>query len=472
MKLRSLLERSYEDANSRMPENAEQVDCNLQLPEQLAFLLEPATTQPGGGRFKVIHGGRGSAKSMSIAQALLIRGLDRKLKILCAREVQNSIKDSVHALLKDCIEILGLQKSYEVQANAIIGRNGTEFIFRGLRANASEIKSMQGVDICWVEEADKVSAASWKYLIPTIRAEYEDGSCSEIIISFNPELEEDYTYQEFVVDPPASAIVVQMNYRDNQWFPAVLEAERIELWNKAQHSARKMDEYMWVWEGRCKAAVAGAIYAEELAVATAQGRITEVPFTKGTPVDTYWDLGRSDETAIWLIQRVHGRRHAINFYENTGHHIDHYLEWLQRAAEEHGYIYGTHHLPHDADNKLVGQQHSVTSQVRAGGRRNVRVVKRPARKAHGINAGRTLFAITWFDREKCDAGLHHARRYRYGVSEGGIRTLEPLHDEHSNAMDAWQTLGLADRPGIIDPKMPPPKPAGSNSLTGTGWMRS
>lgn len=457
----------------QLPPSTNEIVCNLQLPEQLGFLLEPATTKPGGGRFKVVHGGRGSAKSMSIAQVLLTRGLERKLKILCAREIQNSIKDSVHALLVTCIDMLGLRDFYDVQANGISGKNGTEFIFKGLRANASEIKSMQGIDICWVEEADKVSATSWKYLIPTIRAEYEDGTCSEILISFNPELEEDYTYQNFVVDPPASAVVTPMNWRDNPWWPAVLEAERVELWNKAQQSRRKMDEYMWIWEGRTKAAVEGAVYSEELAVATAQGRITEVPYTKGIPVDTYWDLGRSDATAVVLAQRSHGRRNIINYYENTGHHIDHYLEWMQQVAEEYGYVYGTHHLPHDAENQLVGQKHSVASQVRADGVRRVKVIKRPTRKANGINAGRTVFGISYFDREKCDVLLGHARRYHYGVSEKGIRSLEPVHDEHSNAMDAWQTLGLADTAvGGVSPKMPRPLAAPVGSMAGTGWMRS
>jgi phage terminase large subunit len=408
---------------------------------------------------------------MSIAQVLLTRGFHTKLKILCAREIQKSIRDSVHAMLKVCIEMLGMQDHYDVQADGIYGRNGTEFIFKGLRANASEIKSMQGVDICWVEEADKVSAASWKYLIPTIRMDYPDGTCSEIIISFNPELEEDYTYQNFVVDPPASAIVVRMNWRDNPWFPNVLESERSELEAKAQNSKRKMEEYNWIWEGACKAAVEGAIYAEELAIASASGRITDVPLTRGIPVDTYWDLGRSDETAIWFIQRVHGARHVIDFYENSGHHIDHYLKRLQDLADELGYVYGTHHLPHDADHKLVGQTQSVLEQVRAGGRRQARLIARPPRKFLGINAGRTAFATARFDRERCADGLAHARRYRYGVSEKGIKTLDPIHDEHSNAMDAWQTYGLADRPPKAEVKMPPLMPPPMATPSRQGWMR-
>lgn len=447
----------------------------IQLPEQLGFLMVPGTTAPQGGRFKVIYGGRGSAKSMSVAIALLTRGFQKPLKILCAREIQNSIKDSVYALLVECISMLGMDKFYEVRADGIRGRNGTEFIFKGLRVNASDIKSMQGVDICWVEEADKVSAASWKYLIPTIREEYEDGTCSEIIITLNPELEEDYTYQNFIIDPPSSAIVVMMNYRDNPWFPNVLEAERLELYSKTvrpdgQINQRKLDEYNWTWEGRCKAAVEGAIYAEEIAIAQAEGRICEVPLMRGVPVNTYWDLGRSDETAIWFVQNAGTYRNVIDFYENSGHHIDHYLGILQ----ERGYVYGTHHLPHDAVNEYVGQRNSVEYQVRDGGKRTVRIIARPPRKANGINAGRTVFGISRFDREKCADGLAHMRRYAYGVSEAGVKTQEPLHNEHSNCADAWQTHGLSTSiTPLLGKKMPPNMPSNrSRSMrTGTGWMR-
>lgn len=470
MRQRPILEQPYEAAAQQLGEPIN-LEVNFKLPAKLACLLDPATTEPGGGRFLVIHGGRGSAKSQSIAEALLHRGTERTLKVLCCREVQNSIKDSVHALLKYCIEIMGLQDFYDVQAEGIFGKNGTSFIFKGLRANASEIKSMQGIDVCWVEEADKVSAASWKYLVPTIRAEYDDGTCSQIIISFNPELEEDYTYQNFVVDPPRSAIVIEMNYRDNPWFPAVLEAERLELWEKAQQSPRKMEEYQWIWEGQVKSAVEGAIFSEEMALATAQGRITSVPFQRGIPVDTYWDLGRSDQTAIWLVQNLHVRRHVINFYENTGYGVDHYMEHLQSLASDLGYVYGTHHLPHDADNFTVGQKQTVTAQVRQAQMGKVLVVRRPARKSVGIQAARTVHAISYFDKENCDAGLRHLRRYHYGTSPQGIRTLEPVHDEHSNAADALQTFGLADKAPRAEGKMPPPLPPALHTPSGQGWMR-
>jgi phage terminase large subunit len=263
-----------------------------------------------------------------------------------------------------------------------------------------------------------------------------------------------------------------MNYRDNPWFPAVLEAERAELWAKAQNSARKMEEYRWIWEGQCKSSVEGAIFSEEMALATAQGRITSVPYQKGIPVDTFWDLGRSDQTAIWFIQHLHVRRHAINFYENTGYGVEHYLSVLQDLAEEHGYVYGTHYLPHDADNFTLGMPRPITSQIRGeGGLRRVQVVKRPPRKIVGITAARTVMNITYFDRELCDAKLHHLRRYHYNISPQGVRTNEPVHDEHSNAADALQTFGLADKPPRGGAKMPASLPPAIETPTGQGWMR-
>ncbi len=449
----------------------------MQIPPKLTFLLQPATTEPGGGRFKVVHGGRGSAKSMSTAKAILARQFNSTKKVLNAREIQNSIKDSVHALYKQCIQEMGFVEGtdFVVQNDSIsCPRTGSVSIFKGLRANASEIKSMQGIDIAWIEEADKVTAASWKYLVPTIRSEYEDGTCSEIIITLNPELEEDYTYQNYIVDPPSSAIVVQMNWQDNPWFPNVLNAERAELYMKAAAAQerglnRLMEEYLWIWEGRTKSAVEGAIYAEELAVATLENRITTVPLARGVPVNTYWDLGRSDQTAIWFVQYMPGARHVIRYYENTGVSFDHYIEHLQST----GYVFGTHYLPHDADNKVIQARKSITGQLREAypGEGKVRTVQRPTRKALGINAGRNVMSLAIFDREGCADGLARLRRYRYAVSEQGVRSLEPLHDDNSNGADAWQTLGLADAVPQARGKMPPMKPPPSNYTSRTGWMR-
>jgi predicted phage terminase large subunit-like protein len=230
----------------------------IRFPEKTRFLFSPA-------RYKVLYGGRGSAKSWSVARALLLLGGMRPLRILCTREIQNSIKDSVHKLLSDQILAMGLQGKYFVTHNEIRGINGTEFIFSGIRQqDISKIKSYEGVDICWVEEAHTVTKESWEILIPTIR---KPGS--EIWVTFNPDLESDDAYQRFVVIHPEGAVVVEMNYRDNPWFPPELDAERRQL------LARDPDAYQNVWEGKTKN-VAGDIFKREWFKFYAPGDLPEI----------------------------------------------------------------------------------------------------------------------------------------------------------------------------------------------------
>ena len=161
------------------------------FPDKLNVLFNPVEC-----RYRILYGGRGGAKSWGIARALLIKGAKTALRVLCAREFMTSMKDSVHKLLCDQIIELGLISFYEITQASIRGKNGTEFSFVGLKNNTANVKSFEGVDICWVEEAQTVSSRSWNILIPTIRKQD-----SEIWVSFNPELESDDTYQRFVAYP-------------------------------------------------------------------------------------------------------------------------------------------------------------------------------------------------------------------------------------------------------------------------------
>lgn len=189
-------------------------------------------------RYYVFYGGRGAAKSHQVAIALLIKGHERRRRILCTREIQKSLKESVLQLLEHYIGVLGLGEVYTVTRTGIVHQNGTEFLFAGLRHNVVEIKSTEGIDICWVEEAQGVSEASWKVLTPTIR---QPGS--EIWITFNPNLADDPTYKRFVVNPPPNAYVAKVTYAANPWFPDVLLEEMLAL--------RETDPegYEHVWEG-------------------------------------------------------------------------------------------------------------------------------------------------------------------------------------------------------------------------------
>lgn len=377
----------------------------------------------------MLWGGRGSAKSQSIARALLIQGASDKHKILCAREIQKSIAESVHSLLVEQIEQLGLTSFYEVQKANIYGKNGTEFLFAGLRSNISNIKSIPNITRAWVEESQTVSKASMSVLIPTVRA-----NDSEIWLSFNPELEDDYIYQNFVVNPPGDAIVVNMNWKDNPFFPEVLRREMEDLKKRSQA------EYENVWEGKPKQAIEGAIFAEELNKAAVEQRLTRVSPVAGVPIQTFWDLGQSDNTAIWFVQIVGMEYRIIDYYQSSGVKLGHYIEVLQ----ERGYNYGEHCLPHDADHEQLAASATIRQQLQNALRDNprlgqlVRVVPRIPKKALGIEAARGIFHQCWFDREKTSDGLQCLRHYAYAVDiETGRVSKEPRHDAFSHGADAF-----------------------------------
>ncbi len=397
-----------------------QKQVDAKFPKKLQFLFKPQ-------RYKVAYGGRGGAKSWGFARALLILGSQKPLRILCARETQKSIADSVHKLLSEQIDELGLRQFYTVLKSSIIGVNGTEFIFAGIRQNVGNIKSYEGCDICWVEEAQTVSKQSWDVLIPTIRKEN-----SEIWVSFNPELETDQTYQRFVVGKPFGLEPVKIDWRDNPWFPEVLRKEKDEC------KLRDPDAYEHVWEGLCKQVVEGAVYKHEINAAEKEGRITSVPYNPITPVHTFWDLGFSDATSIWFAQTVGFEFRIIDYMESEQQSIHYYL----KAIQEKPYFYGFHHLPHDAKAHQLGSGRSIEEQVKAAGFQ-VRIVPRLA--IHdGIAAARAIFPRCWFDQSKTADGMQALRHYRYERDDDlGTFNKQPLHDWSSHAADAFRTLAVA-----------------------------
>ena len=378
-------------------------------------------------RYKVCYGGRGGAKSWGIARALLILGAKSPMRILCAREFMTSMRDSVHKLLCDQIEALGLIGFYEITQASIRGKNGTEFAFVGLKNNVANVKSYEGVDICWVEEAQTVSRLSWNVLIPTIRKEG-----SEIWISFNPELETDETYQRFVVNPPEDCILTKINWSDNPWFPETLKLEKDAL------KARDLEAYNQVWEGLCRQTVDGAIFAKEMQQAELDGRITKVPYDATKPVHAVFDLGWSDATAIWFLQFVGMETRLIRYIEGNQQTMSHYLATMQTF----GYVYDTIWLPHDAENKtLAAQGRSIDDIVRAAGYKTNIMPRVPV--VDSINAARTIFPNIWFDKEKCADGLTCLRHYRYEVDpDTGQFSRNPLHDQYSHGSDAFRYIAL------------------------------
>lgn len=393
---------------------------NHEFPEKLQPLFEPM-------RYKILKGGRGGAKSWGIARALLLIGTTRPIRVVCAREFQMAISQSVHALLSDQIAAMGLSSFYDVIKAEIRGINGTQFLFAGLHHNVQNIKSLEGCDICWVEEAQAVSPSSWNTLIPTIRK-----AGSEIWISFNPNLESDPTYQRFVVKPPKNSTLITVNWQDNPWFPQVLLDEKNDLME------RDYDQYLNVWEGHCKVTLDGAIFANEIRAAVKAERFMSVPIDCAKPVHTFWDLGRADKTAIWFVQQIGFEYRVLDYYENQGYALGHYLKVLQ----ERGYVYGDCWLPHDADNELLASERTIAQQVRAFGYK-VRITPKIS-IAGGIEAARAIFANCYFDQDKCADGLHCLRHYRYDVDpESQQYSKNPLHDWASHGADAFRYLAVA-----------------------------
>lgn len=424
-----------------MSDVVQQAIAKAEFPQKLSILFDKA-------RYKVLYGGRGGAKSWGIARALLIIGAQKPTRVLCAREFQTSIKDSVHKLLSDQIFAMGLEDFYEITQTTIRAKNGSEFNFVGLKNNVANIKSFEGVDICWVEEAQTTSKLSWNVLIPTIRKEG-----SEIWISFNPELETDETFQRFVVNPPEGAIVQKINWSDNPWFPETLRLEKDALY------ARDKEAYNTVWEGVCRQTVDGAIFAREMVAAEIEGRITRVPYDPIKPVHAVFDLGWSDATAIWFVQFIGMETRLIRYIENNQQTISWYLAEMQK----YGYVYDTLWLPHDAAAKNLGTGKSIEEIVRATGM-NVRILPRVP-VTDSINAARTVFNKCYFDRENTHQGLQCLRHYRYDVDpDTKMFSKTPLHDNYSHGADAFRYIGLM----INEPR----KPAKSKATFSVpaGWM--
>jgi phage terminase large subunit len=419
---------------------------NAQFPVKLACLFDPPKS-----RYRVLYGGRGGAKSWGVARALLIKAAKEPLRILCAREFMTSMRDSVHKLLSDQIVDLNLQSFFEITQASIRGKNGSEFSFVGLKNNVANVKSYEGVDICWCEEAQSITRLSWNVLIPTIRK-----PDSEIWITFNPELETDETYQRFVVYKPDNAVVTKVNWNDNPWFPDTLKLEMESL------KARDPEAHRTVWEGFCRQTVDGAIFAKEVQLAELENRITRVPYDATKPVHAVFDLGWADATAIWFVQFIGMETRLIRYIEDNQQTISHYLAEMQKF----GYVYDTLWLPHDAQNKtLAANGRSIEEIVRAAGYKTRIIDKTPV--VDSINAARTIFRSCYFDRENCYDGLQCLRHYRYEVDPDTKQfSRNPLHDQYSHGADAFRYIGLM----INEPKerkKPKPMPMYGSA---NSWM--
>jgi phage terminase large subunit len=409
------------------------MNLNCEFPEKLGFLFKPA-------RYKVARGGRGSGKSWGFARALLILGLKSPERVLCTREIQKSIKQSVHQLIRDQIQALGLSHFYEVLETEIRGQNGTRFYFAGLSdQTADSIKSFEGCTKVWVEEGQNTSKRSWDILIPTIRT-----ANSEIWVTYNPELDTDPTHQRFVVNPPDDCVSIVMNWRDNPWFPEVLEKER-------QDSLKRDPEgYKNIWEGDCKPAVTGAIYYNEVATAESEQRIRSVPYDPMLKVHAIWDLGWNDSMSIILAQRVASELRVIEYIEDSHRTLDSYVMELKNKNLNLGISY----LPHDGFSKDFKTGKSAEEIVKALG---LTVERIPSMDIEGgIKAARMAFSRMYFDKNKTARLIECLKRYRRQINKATNEAGSPLHDEYSHGADAFRYLalvvdGMTNESGSIKP---------------------
>lgn len=398
------------------------MEITADFPEKLGFLFHPAP-------YKVARGGRGGAKSWGFARALLILGLQEKLRILCAREIQDSIRQSVHKLLEDQIDLMGFGSRYNVLRDEIRGANGTEFAFSGLSVHTVDtIKSFEGVDVVWVEEAQVVTKRSWDILIPTIRKEN-----SEIWVSYNPDLETDDTHQRWTIHPPAGAVNVEINYRDNPWHNELQEAKRVHC------QITDPDNYDNIWEGKCRPAVEGAIYFKQIQELEAQRRICNVPYDPMLKTHVIVDLGWTDDMSIVMVQKHSSEIRIIDYIEGSHLTLADYSEQLKDLR----YNWGKLWLPHDGFSKDVKMGKSSADILKRLGwdvPQKMDIVQMSVEE--GIRVTRLLFNRMYFDKAKTTDLIEHLKRYRRRMNKQTESAGSPLHDDHSHGADALRYMAI------------------------------
>jgi phage terminase large subunit len=413
----------------------------LQLPRKLGFLLECFP-------YKVAYGGRNSLKSWSFIRALLTLGVHQDLRILCCREVQKSLAQSVHQLICDQIKALDLTEYYDITENAIRGtRRDTLFRFTGLSEHTVDsIKSFEGFDIAFVEEAQTVRKRSWQILLPTLFRTPK----SECWVCFNPDMDTDEVWERFILNPPPGAVVVEMNWRD---------AVSCGWWSDTQERLRQYDlvhskdDYPNIWDGKPRVVLAGAIYATEVVEMITENRYRPIPYDPRLPVHRIWDLGWNDLMVCIMVQKPHpSALNVVNYLEES--HIT-YANMLT-AMDRLNYKWGTDWLPHDGENHDPKSGTNAKKLLRGLGCR-VQIIPKSDPEAR-VKAGRMMFPRIYMDTSKFDTpperpdrllGAAHLmdrlKRYRRNVPRTTMEPTGPMHDIASHGADAFG--GLAE---IVD----------------------
>lgn len=407
-------------------------DGTLHLKTARVFkpLLQPS-------RYKAAFGGRGSGKSHFFAELLVRDHVDLApdapgIRSICVREVLKSLRESAKLLIEDKIRSLGVGSMFEVQKDKINAPRDGFIVFEGMQdKNAESIKSFEGFDRCWVEEAQTLSERSLALLRPTIRKPN-----SEIHFTWNPRRKADAVDHFLRTLKPDNAIVVESNWRDNPWFPNVLETERqVDL---KQYPER----YDHIWEGGYAKAFEGAYFAKLLNDARATKRIGFVPTDPILPIRAFWDLGgagaKADACAIWLCQWVGNQINVLDYIEGRGQTLSYYVNEL-RSRKIHPVCY----LPHDGvnANNITGRR--FRDHVEDAGFDTIVIPNQGAGAAmQRVEAVRRILPMCFFSDEKTEPGRDALGYYHERRDENRSVGLGPEHDWSSHAADAFGLMAI------------------------------
>jgi len=434
---------------------SESVEVEIQLPPKLipVFTIE-------GVMYRCAYGGRGSAKSRSFAKMSAVFGLrfaqaNKPGVIVCGREFMNSLSDSSMAEVKQAItEEPWLAERYEIGERFIRTRDRRiEFAFCGLRHNLDSIKSKSRIRLLWVDEGESVSEAAWQKVVPTVR---EEGS--EIWVTWNPERKESATNKRFRLTPPNGAMVVELNWRDNPWFPETLNRTRLEDLEK------RPEHYPHIWEGDYVSVVEGAYFSKQLLECKADGRIASLSIDPLMSIYAHWDIGgtgaKADACSIWISQFIGGEIRILDYYEAQGQPLATHIAWLRAK----GYDKANCILPHDGVAGDKVHDVSYESALRAAGF-EVRVVPNQGAGAAKlrIEAARQRFPRIWFDERRTEPGRKALGWYHEKIDKERSIGLGPDHDWSSHGADAFGLL-------CIDYREPTSTPAADySSLAISEW---
>ena len=407
----------------------------LQIPTAKVFqpLLTPS-------RYKGAWGGRGSGKSHLFAGMLIEDSLiERGLLSVCIREVQKTLKDSSKRLIEAKLKDFGLGEADGFKTfNEVIQTPGDgAIIFQGMQDHTAEsIKSLEGFKRAWWEEAQAASTRSLNLLRPTIRAEG-----SELWFSWNARLKND-PVDVMLRGPekPTGSAVVQANWRDNPWFTKELEQERLDCLRM------QPDQYDHIWEGGYLTVAAGAYFAQHLAAAKNEKRISKVAFDPLMTVRLFFDIGgtgaKADAVSIWPAQFIGKEVRTRDYYEAVGQPLATHINWLRSKGytPDRAQIW----LPHDGSTQDKVFDVSYESALRAAGY-TVTVVPNQGKGAAAarIEALRRLFPSIWFDEETTEGGRAALGWYHEKKDEARNIGLGPEHDWSSHGADAAGLMAVA-----------------------------